>query len=103
MEITTIKLDEIFEGKGEVKGFVFRRVNESEFGYIYEVKTGNRIYYEVFKKRSSPVCIDFDKKTYSETEYKEIYPNSKQFGISAWHSETLKNAELRLETFNIKQ
>lgn len=96
----TIKLESNFDGKGEVKGFVFQQVKESDFGYIYNVKTGNRSYYEVFQKKSNPVCIDFDKRIYSETEFKEVYPNSKQFGITAWHSENLESAEIRLETFN---
>lgn len=98
-EIKTTKLPLKFEGIGEVKGFVFKQVKESEFGYVYEVENGDKPYYEVFKKKTAPICIDFTKRIYSETEFKEVYPNAKQWGITAWSVPSLASAFDLLKTF----
>ena len=94
-----IKLHLNFDGKGEVKGFTFKMIKESDFGYIYESNSGERSSYEVFKKILTPICIDFEKRIYSETEFKEVYPNSKQFGITAFAASNLQSAITILETF----
>ena len=79
------KLPQSFEGVGEVKGYTFKQVAESDIGYVYEVwSEDTNSHYEVFKKSIVAKCIDFKKKIYSETEFKETYPKSNQFGISAW-------------------
>ena len=92
------KLEESFTGTGEVKGFEFTKVAETDNGYVYLVKSSEKSSnYEVFKKRKTPICIDFEKKIYSETEFKEVYPNSKQFGITAWAAATLESAMERLK------
>ena len=89
------KLEDSFMGIGEVKGFEFTKVAETDIGYVYCVRTSDKSnHYEVFKKRKTPICIDFENKIYSETDFKEVYPNSKQFGISAW---SVKNYETALE------
>lgn len=86
-------------GIGEVKGFEFTKVAETDMGYVYCVRTSDKSnHYEVFKKRKTPICIDFENKIYSETEFKEVYPNSKQFGITAW---SVKNYETALERLNV--
>jgi hypothetical protein len=77
-----------FTGVGEVKGFIFRQVEFTQQAYTYEVSCGNKLYYEVFKRIKSPVCIDFEKRIYSDTEFKEKYPNSNKFGKTAF---TFKN------------
>lgn len=88
------ELEDSFTGIGEVKGFEFTKVAETDIGYVYCVRTSDKSnHYEVFKKRKTPICIDFENKIYSETEFKEVYPNSKQFGISAW---SVKNYETAL-------
>ena len=92
------KLEDSFIGIGEVKGFEFTKVAETNSGYVYCVRTSDKSHhYEVFKKRKTPICIDFENKIYSETDFKEVYPNSKQFGISAW---SVKNYETALERLN---
>ena len=92
------ELEDSFIGTGEVKGFEFTKVAETDIGYVYCVRTSDKSnHYEVFKKRRTPICIDFDNKIYSKTEFKELYPNSKQFGISAW---SVKNYETALERLN---
>ena len=76
-------LEKQFTGIGEVKGFNFTQLYSSEFAYIYKVE-GDSINYEVFERKNSPICIDFKKHIYSETEFKEVYPKSNSFGVSAW-------------------
>ena len=95
----TIKLPLNFDGKGEVKGFTFAMVKESDFGYIYESNSGERVHYEVFRKVFASVCVDFEKRIYSKTEQKEVYPNSKKFGLTAFSVPRLEKAIEILETF----
>ena len=78
------ELEKQFIGKGEVKGFNFNLLMRNEIASIYHVQNENDNHYEVFKRRFSPVCIDFEKRLYSETDFKEFYPRSKDFGINAW-------------------
>ena len=84
------KLPFSFDGKGEVKGILFERVHESENCYVYFRSDGN---YEVFRRKTTPVCIDVEKKIYSQERVKEVYPKSKDFGKWAW---TLKSASSAL-------
>ena len=77
------KLENKIYGKGETKGIVFTKEYENEKGYIYKSDTKNT-YFEVFYKKETPICIDFEKRIYSETDTKEVYPKSKDFGIWAW-------------------
>lgn len=74
-----------FIGKGEVKGFIFTKIRESEKAFLYEVNTGSKIHYEVFKKKAKTNSIRYS------------YPTSKGFGIWAWCPSTLDRA---IEIFN---
>jgi hypothetical protein len=87
------KLKKEFIGVGEVKGFTFRQLFENDNAYIYKVNE----HFEVVMKKHSPVCIDFEKRIYSETEFKETYPKGNKFGIEAWNYGSIENA---LEKFN---
>ena len=97
------QLKKQFTGVGEVKGFEFTQINYTELGYIYEVDTGNSKHYEVFKRLKSPVCIDFDKRVYSDTDFKESYPKSNSFGDWAWCCSKLVKAQKRLDSFKDKR
>jgi len=88
--IMTTKLERIIHGKGEVRGFVFTREFENEKGYVYRVDNGESIHFEAFYKRERSICLDFEKRIYSETEKKEIYPKSKDFGIWAWSVKSIQ-------------
>lgn len=92
MENNLKKVPQFFEGKGEVLGFTYKKVFEEKNWYIYEVKTEGLIHYEVFKKRTTRICIDFKEKKYSE-DRREIYPNSNQFGFTAWSAGNLESAK----------
>ena len=66
------ELDECFKGKGQVKDFLFTRVMNNEYGYIYRVYADGRTHYEVFKRRENSMfnCVS--------------YPTDKSFGVWAW-------------------
>lgn len=83
---TPRELPEIFSGRGEVKGFLFRQITKSDAGYLYEVSTPYGInHFEVFKKTENKRygCLS--------------YPRSKRFGIIAW---THRIVEEAIKRFN---
>lgn len=91
------ELPEQFEGVGEVKGHTFALHHRTEHGMIYVVETMDRFYYEIFEIKKSPVCLDFKKRIYSETDFKETYPKANSFGVWAWTTPDLTRAEEILE------
>lgn len=78
------ELKEYFVGRGEVKGFIFNQIINTKYGYIYEVNTGHKKHYEVFKKRINTMfdCVS--------------YPTSKSFGLWAWIVDDLDKAKEKL-------
>ncbi len=79
------ELENHFTGVGEVKGYKFTQIDNTGQAYLYKVCTnGRQAHYEIFKRKLAPICIDFEKRLYSDEEFKEIYPKSKDFGIWAW-------------------
>jgi len=66
------QLAQEFTGIGEVRGFKFTQLRKTNKAFLYEVKTGDQIHYEVFKRVVNKrfAC--------------ESYPKSKAFGISAF-------------------
>ena len=97
MSKQVIELEKEFIGGGRVKGFEFKQLYKSEHAYLYEVKANGGFYYEIFERKTSPICIDFAKRIYSETEFKETYPKAEAFGVSAW---TTPNLDKACEYFN---
>ena len=85
-------LEKQFTGRGEVRGFSFKQLQENEYAYIYQVKSESTTWYEVFQKRenSQYSCIS--------------YPSSKAFGKWAWWQPTLEKAtdKFNLITHNSK-
>ena len=76
-----------FDGIGEVRGFSFKQICETEKGFIYE-KTGyNCKTWEVFKRIEN-------------TQYDCIsYPKSASFGIWAWNVSSIEKAQDKLNSF----
>lgn len=68
--IRDLKTD--FTGVGQVRGFKFTQIRKTKSAFLYLIDTGDRIYYEVFRKRLNRrfACIS--------------YPTDKAFGIWAW-------------------
>ena len=91
------KLENEFIGKGEVDGFIFKKKSENEFGYIYQVENNGFVHYEVFDKKITPICLDFEKKIFSETDFKEQYPKSNNFGDWAKTTRNIKDAIILLK------
>lgn len=85
-----------FTGTGEVKGFNFTQVFANDKGYIYRVETGTSTHYEVFRRRTVPVCLDFDAKIFSETESKVTYPKANSFGDWAWTAYSVEDGVKKL-------
>lgn len=86
-----------FEGTGEVKGFIFEQMHSSKMAYLYKVRSyDGQVHFEVFKRKNTPICIDFEKRIYSDTEFKEIYPKSKDFGVWAWTYISPQDAYVKL-------
>jgi hypothetical protein len=94
-----IELEKDFEGKGEVKGMKFHQLKETDGGFIYEIDQEGNKHYEVFRKKLAYVCIDFEKKIWSDTDFKTKYPKSDDFGQWAWTAISLQKAEEILEEF----
>lgn len=87
------ELETEFEGTGSAKGFKFIILESSEYGFLYEVFIeGELSHYEVFEKKLTPICIDFEKRIYSETDSKVKYPNDNDFGVWAWCCTSLDKA-----------
>lgn len=78
-----------FVGVGEVRGFQFRQVSRTMFGYIYEVRVPGKsgCHYEVFRRMENARfgCVS--------------YPKSKSFGAWAWCCDSLAKARDRLKGF----
>lgn len=73
-------LEKNFIGIGEVRGFKFTQISKTDSAFLYQVDTGDRIYYEVFKRHYNQWfnCIS--------------YPRSKAFGIWAYTTPDLVKA-----------
>jgi len=75
------ELPQIFVGRGEVRGFIFKQVLADDSRYVYRVtQPGGLNHYEVFRKIINHRfnCIS--------------YPGSKSFGVTAWTCRTLDEA-----------
>jgi|TARA_R110000796_G_scaffold193473_1_gene309980 hypothetical protein len=79
--------------------FVRTFLKQTESGFIYEVTGDGKTWYEVFKLKLAPICLDFEKRTYSDTDFKVKYPKDNDFGIWAWCCNSLNKAEIRLYGF----
>lgn len=75
-----------FTGQGEVRGFLFSQVCRTDKGYIYRVQEEDKVWYEVFKRKTN----QFDGIS---------YPKSKSFGVWAWWYGSLDRAKEKLNSF----
>ena len=93
------ELPKEFIGVGEVKGFKFVQIEQGLYAYVYQVNGGH---YEVFERKYSSKLIDFDKRLYSETEFKETYPSARLFGSTAFSCKNLGDARNKFREINEK-
>ena len=95
------ELETNFEGTGEVKGFKFNQIKSGEHAFLYEVTPPDaNTHFEVFVRKNAPLCIDFENRIYSETDFKVMYPKSKDFGIWAWCIADREKAFLKFNSIN---
>lgn len=85
-------LPDSFVGTGEVKGFLFELIERNSNAYLFKVIREDGEHWEVFEKKLTPLCIDFTKRIYSDTEFKVRYPKSNDFGVWAKCCGTLERA-----------
>lgn len=83
------ELEEVFEGRGEVRGFTFTQLDRSDYAYLYEQKEkiSGHITYEVFRRKVNTQfgCVS--------------YPSSKGFGDSVFMGKTFRNLNKAKEYF----
>jgi hypothetical protein len=91
-------LEKEFLGTGEVAGMRFVQLQFNDKGFIYAVFDEGVRHFEVFERKTTPLCIDFEKRLYSDTEKKEMYPRAKDFGVWAWTFRSLKKAVEKFES-----
>ncbi|MDX5585951.1 MAG: hypothetical protein QNK20_13745 [Aureibaculum sp.] len=74
-----------FHGRGEIKGYLFTQIRQTDKAFLYEVSSGGSKHYEVFLKRINRrfACIS--------------YPTSNAFGLWAW---TFMDLESAVKKFN---
>jgi hypothetical protein len=91
-------LENEFIGIGDTNGFKFTKLASTDKGFLYSVDVGEgKLHYEIFNKKIVPICLDFEKKIFSETEFKYTYPKSEAFGSWAW---CIQDYDKALEKFN---
>jgi len=81
-----------FVGVGEVKGFLFKKIEENDNFYIFEVSNNGYKHYEVIKRVVVSCFLDFHTKELDPNNKKETYPKAHRFGVSGWTYSLLKNA-----------
>lgn len=82
------------------QGFLLTQIKRCGNIAIYErtnIDTGSK-HYEVIRINKVKKLIDFDTRTYSETDFIEKYPSNEMFGKNGWYYKTLSQAEVQ---FNI--
>lgn len=83
------ELEEVFEGRGEVRGFTFTQLDRSDYAYLYEQKEkeSGHITYEVFRRKVNTQfgCVS--------------YPSSKGFGDSVFMGKTFRNLDKAKDYF----
>lgn len=86
-EIKYRELPLSFEGKGEVSGYDFKQVFNGNQWYIYRVSPKGKVsHFEIFKRQEQPAG------GYAAENY-IAYPRSNAFGIWAWTTKTIEEAQ----------
>ena len=65
MEITIKELNNEVLGEGSVKNIKYSQQLKSEKAYLYKVSQEQSSWYEVFERKSTPICLDFDNRIYN--------------------------------------
>lgn len=93
-----VELEKEFVGTGEVSGVNFKQISSSDRAFLYSrCEDDGDTSFEVFLRKLTPMCIDFDNRVYSEVDFKEMYPKSKDFGVWAWSYMSINKAEEKFQ------
>ncbi len=96
------ELEDSFEGTGDVKGWKFTKLASVEHGFMYERSCPDiGTYFEVFAVKVVPICLDFENRIYSETDFKQVYPKTNDFGKWAWCFGNYEDAIVKLNSLKI--
>jgi len=80
------------------------QVKKRDNAYVYRVSGPDfPPVYEVFQRRSVPMCLDFENRVYSQIDKKEIYPKSNDFGKWAYSYNSYDAAIICLNELNKEQ
>lgn len=81
-------IEKQFHGRGEVKGYLYTQIRQTDKAFIYEVSSGDRNHYEVFFRMENNRfgCIS--------------YPTARGFGIWAWTYMSMEKAERKFNELN---
>ena len=93
-------LQDKFEGKGEVKGYLFTKIMEGEYAFLYEVRHKAQIHYEVFKRKEKSVGVWENGKATGKRRKYLAYPTSNAFGEWAWTCMSLGKAKDKFNEIN---
>jgi hypothetical protein len=99
----TIELPTTIEGVGSTKGIRYEQIEKSDKAYIYKVldsEVEEINYFEIFLRRTVPICLNFEHRVYSETQVKEQHPKDKDFGDWAWCCRGLDKALEKFKKIN---
>ncbi len=85
---------ELLADRFNARGFEYNKIFAIDNFYVYSLTRNDMVIgYEVLKRMSSPVCLDFENRIYSETEKKETFPSSGEAGgKTVWFFRDKKNA-----------
>ena len=98
-----LELPDIIVGTGEVDIFTFHKILSSDKALVFKVvatEFPEVIHYETIKRRIVPICLDFENRIYSETDFKEIYPKAKDFGTFGWSFSSISDAMAKYYDLN---
>jgi hypothetical protein len=96
------QLPNVFTGTGEAAGFLFELLEISPTAYAYSVCIDDRVHhFEVFKRKTTPICLDFENRIFSETMTRDVYPKAKDFGKWAWTYNDYKKAMDKFKSLEV--
>ena len=93
-----IELEKFLQGSGNVSGIKYTQIYFCNNAFLYScMQNGIITHFEVFERKLVPLCVDFEKKIYSDVDFKEIFPKDKDFGNWAWTYKSLFEAEKKYQ------
>lgn len=90
-------LKSYFVGGSSKRGMIFNQIHSTTRAYLYEINDNGLVHYETFKRRKVALCVNFEKREYSTTNFKDVYPKDNDFGIWAW---CYNDKEKAIDKFN---